>query len=393
MTRPQNVEDYQALARKVLPKGIYEYVARGCEDDVAVDENTAAFRRIKLLQRVMVDVSRRNSAIDLFGQRLSMPLVIAPTGSAALLCYEGELVLARAAAAVGVPFVISGGAAVSMERIAKEAGGNLWFQIYMWQDEALSHQVIDRARDAGMQALIITADSAAPPNREYNIRNGFSQPFRITPTNIVDVASHPRWVWNVLLRYLTTTGLPRYQNVPNEMRDPLTGRPARMVVSSTMDWGWLDRIRRIWPRTLIVKGLMTPEDALLAAQHGADAVVVSNHGGRNLDSSPATLDVLSDIVNAVGHRLTVLLDGGIRRGSDIVKARALGATAVLAGRPPLYGAAVDGEAGVKRVMALLARELDTTLALIGCSDIGRLDSSYLRLPGAQPLHVPAETTR
>ena len=393
MTRPQNVQDYQVLARKVLPKGIYEYVARGCEDDVAVDENTAAFRRIKLLQRVMVDVSRRNSAIDLFGQRLSMPLVIAPTGSAALLCYEGELVLARAAAAVGVPFVISGGAAVSMERIAKEAGGNLWFQIYMWQDEALSHQVIDRARDAGMQALIITADSAAPPNREYNIRNGFSQPFRITPTNIVDVASHPRWVWNVLLRYLTTTGLPRYQNVPNEMRDPLTGRPARMVVSSTMDWGWLDRIRRIWPRTLIVKGLMTPEDALLAAQHGADAVVVSNHGGRNLDSSPATLDVLPDIVNAVGHRLTVLLDGGIRRGSDIVKARALGATAVLAGRPPLYGAAVDGEAGVKRVMALLARELDTTLALIGCSDIGRLDSSYLRLPGAQPLHVPAETTR
>jgi isopentenyl diphosphate isomerase/L-lactate dehydrogenase-like FMN-dependent dehydrogenase len=393
MTRPQNVEDYQALARKVLPKGIYEYVARGCEDDVAVDENTAAFRRIKLLQRVMVDVSRRNSAIDLFGQRLSMPLVIAPTGSAALLCYEGELVLARAAAAVGVPFVISGGAAVSMERIAKEAGGNLWFQIYMWQDEALSHQVIDRARDAGMQALIITADSAAPPNREYNIRNGFSQPFRITPTNIVDVASHPRWVWNVLLRYLTTTGLPRYQNVPNEMRDPLTGRPARMVVSSTMDWGWLDRIRRIWPRTLIVKGLMTPEDALLAAEHGADAVVVSNHGGRNLDSSPATLDVLPDIVNAVGHRLTVLLDGGIRRGSDIVKARALGATAVLAGRPPLYGAAVDGEAGVKRVMALLARELDTTLALIGCSDIGRLDSSYLRLPGAQPLPVFAETTR
>ncbi len=393
MTRPQNVQDYQVLARKVLPKGIYEYVARGCEDDVAVDENTAAFRRIKLLQRVMVDVSRRNSAIDLFGQRLSMPLVIAPTGSAALLCYEGELVLARAAAAVGVPFVISGGAAVSMERIAKEAGGNLWFQIYMWQDEALSHQVIDRARDAGMQALIVTADSAAPPNREYNIRNGFSQPFRITPTNIVDVASHPRWVWNVLLRYLTTTGLPRYQNVPNEMRDPLTGRPARMVVSSTMDWGWLDRIRRIWPRTLIVKGLMTPEDALLAAEHGADAVVVSNHGGRNLDSSPATLDVLPDIVNAVGHRLTVLLDGGIRRGSDIVKARALGATAVLAGRPPLYGAAVDGEAGVKRVMALLARELDTTLALIGCSDIGRLDSSYLRLPGAQPLHVPAETTR
>ena len=393
MTRPQNVRDYQVLARKVLPKGIFEYVARGCEDDVAVDENTAAFRRIKLLQRVMVDVSRRNSAIDLFGQRLAMPLIIAPTGSAALLCYEGELVLARAAAAVGVPFVISGGAAVSMERIAKEAGGNLWFQIYMWQDEALSHQVIDRARDAGMQALIVTADSAAPPNREYNIRNGFSQPFRITPTNIVDVASHPRWVWNVLLRYLTSTGLPRYQNVPTEMRDPLTGRPARMVVSSTMDWGWLDRIRRIWPRTLIVKGLMTPEDALLAAQHGADAVVVSNHGGRNLDSSPATLDVLPDIVNAVGNRLTVLLDGGIRRGSDIVKARALGATAVLAGRPPLYGAAVDGEAGVKRVMALLARELDTTLALIGCSDIGRLDSSYLRLPGAQPLHVPAETTR
>ena len=381
MIDAQNIEELRLLAKEYLPKGIYEYVARGCEDDVALAENVAAFQRIKLLPRVMVDVSHRSKEIDLFGQRLKMPLVIAPTGSAALLWYEGELVLARAAARAGIPFTISGGAAISMERIAAEAGGQLWFQIYMWQDEALSHQVIARARDAGMQAMVVTADSALPPNREYNVRNGFAQPFRVTGRNFVDVASHPRWVLRVMLRYLLGSGMPRYQNVPAELRDPITGRPARMVVSSSMDWDWLRRVRKIWPRALIVKGLMSPEDAKLAADCGADGVVVSNHGGRNVDSTPGTMELLPAVADAVGQRVTVMVDGGVRRGSDIVKACALGAKAVLAGRPPLYGAAVAGEAGVDRALAILSAEIDTTLGLIGCKGIDALDRSFIYSPG------------
>jgi isopentenyl diphosphate isomerase/L-lactate dehydrogenase-like FMN-dependent dehydrogenase len=372
-----NIAGLRAAAKRRVPRGLFEYVDRGAEDEVALARNTDAFRDVQLLQRVLVNVSKRDLSIDLFGQTLAMPLAIAPTGSAALLCYEGELQLARAAAKAGIPFAISGGASITMERVFEAAGRLTWFQMYMWEDLDASLQTIARAHAAGIEVLLVTVDSAVPPNREYNQKNGFTQPFRITPHNTLDVMSRPGWVWRVLLRYLTTTGMPRYANVPLDLRDPITGLPARMVVNATMQWDVLKQIRKVWPGALLVKGLMAPADAKLALEHGADGVVVSNHGGRNLDPAPATLKVLPRVLEAVGGRIPVLLDGGIRRGSDIAKARALGAAAVLAGRAPLYGAAAAGEAGVTLALELLRKELDTTLGLIGCPSVRNLDRSFL----------------
>jgi (S)-mandelate dehydrogenase len=387
--KAHNIHDLRALARRRLPKGLFEYVDRGGEDEVALENNSAALRRVKLLPRVLADVSKRELSVELFGQTLAMPLAIAPTGSAALLWYEGEQALARAAGAAGVPFTLSGGSSVPMERVVELIGKRTWFQIYMWQDLSLSHKVIERAKNAGIEVLLVTVDSAVAPIREYNARNGFSQPFRITPQNTLDVLSHPRWFAGVALRYLATSGLPRYQNVPAALRDPITGLPARMVVTSSMVWKDLREVRRLWPGILVVKGLMTPEDAALAVNHGADAVVVSNHGGRNLDSAPATIEMLPRVVDAVGHRIAVLVDGGVRRGSDVVKALALGAKAVLAGRAPLYGAGAAGEAGVSQALGILRNEIDTTLGLIGCASIRALDRSYVQLPGEARPATPA----
>jgi len=372
-----NIADLRELARRRLPKGVFEYVDRGAENEVALDENIAALRRVKLLPRALVDVSKRDTSIELFGQKLAMPLAIAPTGSAALLWYEGEQALARAAGSAGIPFTVSGGSTVAMEHVFELIGKRAWFQIYMWQDLSLSHKVIERAKKAGIDVLIVTADSAVGPIREYNTKNTFTQPFRITPGNSIDVLSHPRWFAGVALRYLLGKGLPRYKNVPADLRDPITGLPARMVVSSSMVWKDLADIRRIWPGILVVKGLMSPQDAVLAADHGADAVVVSNHGGRNLDAAPATIEVLPEVVDAVGHRVTVLFDGGVRRGGDVVKALALGAKAVMAGRAPLYGAGAGGQAGVEQALSILKHEMDTTLGFIGCPSFATVDRSCI----------------
>jgi isopentenyl diphosphate isomerase/L-lactate dehydrogenase-like FMN-dependent dehydrogenase len=377
MTEILNIHDLRAVARRRVPKGLFEYVDRGTEDEVSLRANIDAFQRVKLMPRVTVDVSKRDTGIDLFGQRLAMPLAIAPTGSAALLWYQGELELARGAAKAGVPFAISGGASVAMEKVYEVAGKLTWFQIYMWDDMDLSLQTIRRARDAGIEVLLITADSAAPPNREYNQRNGFMQPFRINPRNTRDVLMRPGWMWRVLFRYLRSGGLPRYANVPMDLRDAITGLPKRMTVASALKWEHLREVRKVWPGALLVKGLMSPDDARLAAEYGADGVVLSNHGGRNVDAAPATLDVLPQVVDAVGNRLAVLMDGGIRRGSDIAKARALGAKAVLAGRAQLFGAAVNGAEGVFMALDILRRELDTTLALVGRPTVAELDRTAI----------------
>lgn len=377
MRDAMNIADLRELARRRLPRGVFEYVDRGAENEVALDENIRALSRVKLLPRALVDVSQRDTSVELFGQRIAMPLAIAPTGSAALLWYEGEEALARAAGTAGVPFTVSGGSTVAMETVFGHIGKRAWFQIYMWQDLSLSHKVIERARAAGIEVLIVTVDSAAFPIREYNHRNGFTQPFRVTPKNSIDVLSHPRWFAGVALRYMLGPGLPRYKNVPMDLRDPITGLPTRMVVSNSMVWKDIAAIRRIWPGALVVKGLMTPEDATLAVDHGADGVVVSNHGGRNLDAAPATIDVLPAIVDAVGHRATVIFDGGVRRGADVVKALAIGAKAVLAGRAPLYGAGAGGQAGVEKALAILKNEIDTTLAFIGRPSFATVDRNCI----------------
>ncbi|MDR5733946.1 alpha-hydroxy acid oxidase [Caballeronia sp. LZ025] len=376
-----NIEDLRVLARRRVPKGVFEFVDRGSEDEVALRNNRAAFERIKLVPRTLVDVSRRTTATELFGHRLAMPVAVAPTGVAGLMWYQGELELARAAAAAGIPFTLATGSMTAMETIASEAPGRLWFQLYMWPDRAMSHALVERARLAGFEALVVTVDGVVAGNREYNMRNGFTVPFTYTKKNIIDVLRHPRWMIGVLGRYMMKNGLPRYENYPTELKNRITAAPVGkgMMRNDSLTWDDLRELRRRWPHTLIVKGIMHPRDALLARTCGADAVVVSNHGGRNVDSTQAPIDVLPRIVDAVGNDITVMMDSGVRRGSDVVKALALGAKAVMVGRPTLYGTAVSGAAGAGRAIDIFREEIDRMLAHLGCSAVDELSREHVAL--------------
>lgn len=375
-----NIGDLRDMARARLPRGLFEFVDRGTEDDLAVRNNRAAFERIALKPRVLVDVSQRSQSVDLFGRRSSLPLAVAPAGAAGLLCYEGEVAVARAAAKAGVPFTLSTYSINSLEQVADRAGGRLWFQLYMWPDRTLSHQMVQRAKAAGYEALIVTVDTAVGPNREYNQRNGFALPFHVNRRNIVDLATHPRWLVTVMLRYLLASGMPQFENLPDSLRQSLAGLPAgrrALPKTDSLTWDDLRELRRIWQGPLMVKGILDPQDAVLALDCGADAVIVSNHGGRNLDSSIAPIRALAGIVERVNGRADVLLDSGIRRGSDIAKAIATGAKAVFVGRAPLWGVAVDGESGAALALSILGQELDRVMAFMGCATLGELDQSRL----------------
>ncbi|MFT5538624.1 MAG: (S)-mandelate dehydrogenase [Alphaproteobacteria bacterium] len=377
-----NIDDMREVARKRLPKGVFEYVDRGAEDELALANNRDGFKRLKLRTRFLVDLSDRDMGIDLLGGRAEMPMAISPTGIAGLCWYQGELQLAKAAKAAGIPFTLATGSITPMETIAKEAGGRLWFQLYMWKEQELSYQMIARARDAGFEALVVTIDGALGDNREYNRRNGFTVPFTLSARGLADMAIHPRWLMGVIFRYLVTTGMPRHENYPEKYAHRITtgkggARPAR---HTAMTWKDIDKLREFWPGKLIVKGILCKEDAVLAVEHGADAVVVSNHGGRKMDSAVATIDVLPEIVEAVGNRTTVILDSGIRRGSDMVKALALGADAVMAGRPTLYGIGTGGQAGAEQALSMLHSEFEKTMAFVGCRRVSEVTSDILASP-------------
>ncbi len=377
------IADLRELARRRLPKGVFEFMDRGNGDEVALVNNREAFERIKLAPHALVDTSHRSQEITLFGNRHKMPIAIAPTGSAGLNWFEGEIALARAAATAGIPFTLATGSMTAMEKVAEQAGGTLWFQIYMWPDRSLSHGLVERAKAAGYQALVVTVDTPVPPGREYNLRNGMTVPFRFTRRNVTDVLMHPRWLATVLARYLVTSGMPRYENYPTAMKARITAAPMgrSMMVTDSLTWDDLKDLRRIWPHRLIVKGILRAQDALLAADCGADGVIVSNHGGRAVDSTMAPVEVLPSVVEAAGKRLTVMVDSGFRRGSDVVKALALGAAAVLIGRATLYGTAIAGEAGAARAIEIYRDEIDRVLGLIGCPGVSALSRDYLIGPG------------
>ena len=374
-----NIDDLRTIAKRRIPKGVFEFVDRGSEDEIALRNNRDAFERIKLTPRTLVDVSKRSQEIELFGRAQTMPIAIAPTGIAGLMWYQGELELARAAAAAGIPFTLATGSMTAMEKIAEQAPGRLWFQLYMWPDRSMSHKLVERARQAGFEALVVTVDGVVAGNREYNLRNGFTIPFTYSRRNVADVMRHPRWMFGVLARYMLGGGMPRYENYPLELKNKITAAPMgrSMMRNDSLTWDDLRVLRKIWPHTLIVKGVMHPRDALLAAACGADAVVVSNHGGRNFDSTQAPIDALPHVVDAVGKRVTVLMDSGVRRGSDVVKALALGAKAVLIGRPTLYGTAAGGEAGATRAIEIFREEIGRTMAHLGCQGVGDIDRECL----------------
>jgi isopentenyl diphosphate isomerase/L-lactate dehydrogenase-like FMN-dependent dehydrogenase len=382
-----NIFDLRDIALKRAPKGLFEFVDRGTEDEVALNNNRSVFERIRLQPRTLVDVSARSQGVTLFGKQHKMPIIIAPTGTAGLMWYEGEIALARAAREAGIPFTLATGSMTAMEKVADQAGGpgsTLWFQLYMWPDKSLSHKLVERARAAGYEALVVTVDNAAPGNREFNLRNGFTIPFSFTRKNVTDVLMHPRWLVNVLARYLVTTGMPKYENYPTEMKQRITAAPMgrSSLRNDSLNWDDLRALRKLWPHKLLVKGLLHPQDAINAADCGADGVIVSNHGGRNLDGAVSPIEVLPEMLDAVGKRVTVLVDSGFRRGSDVVKALALGAQAVQVGRGTLYGVAAGGEAGARRAIAIYREEIDRVLALLGCPNVTELGRQFLHIaPG------------
>ena len=368
-----NIADLRERARRRLPLGIWEYAERGVEDECGMARNRAAFDAITFRPRVLRGVETIDTTAQVFGKPLPFPLAVAPTGAAGLMWHKGDLALARAAARAGVPFIISSASTMDLERIV-EAGGRQWFQLYLWEDRSLSHKVVDKAWHLGCEALFVTLDLPVPPNREYIQRNGFGTPFRLNARNAFDVLTHPRWLAGVMGRYALEGGIPTQANLPDRLRSKVTkgAPPGALFKQDDLDWDGVRELRDRWPGKFVLKGVLHPEDAERALAMGADGIVVSNHGGRAFDCSIPTMEALPAIVDAVGGKMTVFLDSGVRRGSDVVKAVASGADAVLAGRAPLYGLAAYGEPGVARALELLRAETARTMAMLGARSIAEV---------------------
>ncbi len=378
LERLLTVEDVRRAARRRLPRAVFDFVEGGAGDELTLRRNRAAFEALAFRPRILVDVAKREQSTTVLGERVETPVLIAPTGMTGLCWRRGEVEAARAAGRAGTIYTLSTHASCSIEEVAERAPGPLWFQLYVWQSRELTRSFVERAKAAGYRALLLTVDVPLISRRERDIRNGFTIPPRITLGNCLDTLRHVRWIANVLLGPRLT--LANLVGAPGAPRTDLItlGGIAHRQVDPSVSWGDLRWFRSLWSGPLLLKGVLGVEDARLAVEHGVDGIVVSNHGGRQLDGAPASVEVLPEIVDAVGGKVEVLLDGGIRRGSDVVKALALGARAVLIGRPHLYGLAVGGQAGVEHVLALLKAEVDRTLGLLGVPRVAHLDRAALR---------------
>ncbi len=375
LSRARNIADLRALARRRLPKAIFDFIDGGAEDECTLRRNREAFERIRLAPRVLVDVSEIGTETNLLGRPASLPLIIGPTGAVGFSWPCGDLALARVAAAAGVPFVLSTSASVSIETIADQVPGRHWFQCYIFRNRDFSINLVARALAADYEALVVTVDFPVGGNRERDHANDFSVPFRYTARNILDFLSHVGWA-----AALIANGTPKLSNLSGFAPTNHVASIASSVgrnYDPSFDWAGLKEIRDLWPRKLIVKGIIRPDDAERLLAIGADAIVVSNHGGRQLDGAPATLDALPQVVAAVHRRIPVWMDGGIRRGSDIVKALSLGAEAVLVGRSTLYGVAAAGEPGAARAMEILRTEFVRAMQLCGVKETRLLGSDTL----------------
>ena len=386
LDRCYNIADLRLVAEKRLPKGVFDYIDKGTEDMISLGGNRSAFADIKLLNKVITDISDIQLESQIFDKPASLPMAIAPTGTAGIAWYEGEFELAKAAAAAGVPFTLATGSNTPMEKLANEAGGRLWMQLYMWKEKNLSDDLVKRAARNGFEALLWTVDIGHGSNREHNLRNGFSTPYVLNTRSVIDMLRHPTWLSTVMGRYFMNGGMPKHVNYPEGYQMPITGNVAKLRdtgISPTarradmVSWDDVDRLRDIFPGKLLIKGVMRPDDAEKAIEHGVDGIVVSNHGGRNMDSAPPTIAVLPGIVKAVGGKMTIIVDSGVRRGSDIVKCLALGADAVLAGRATLYGTAAGGEAGATKAINILKDEMKRTMAYVGTQRTADINQDVL----------------
>lgn len=376
-SKAYSIEDLRRAARRRLPRAIFDFFDGGAEDELTLRDNEAAYKRVRLVPRVLTDVSAIDTSTSLLGQRAELPLAIAPTGAVGFGWRGGDLAIARAAVAAGIPYTLSSAATASIEQVARAAPGRLWFQAYILRNKPFLQGLIERARAADYEALVITVDLPVGGKRERDFRNDFSVPFRFTPRNLLDFALHPGWLSDII-RY----GMPVMENMVGLEAQATHATAIASSVGRGYDpsfnWDSLQQIRDNWPRKLIVKGIVGPDDAVRVATMGCDAVVVSNHGGRQLDGAVATFDALPDVVQAVRRRIPVLLDGGVRRGSDIFKALAMGADGVMLGRATLYGASAAGEPGASRALAILKDELIRTMQLCGARSTMGINSSFLR---------------
>lgn len=369
-----SLHDFEDAARRRLPRPIFGYIAGAAEDNASLRDNREVFGEYAFTTRVLRDVSQRSQAVELFGERYSSPFGIAPMGINALSTYRGDLVLARAAQRAGIVSVMSGTSLIPMEDVAR-ASPCTWFQAYLPGDQARIDALIDRVERAGFRTLVVTVDIPISANRENNIRTGFSTPLRPGLRLAWDGLVRPRWVAGTFLRTLLHHGMPHFENSFATRGAPIVSSSVLRDFSARdhLSWNHLEAIRRRWKGPLVVKGVLSVEDALQARNLGADGVVLSNHGGRQLDGAVSAMRVLEAVVTAVGSAFPVLIDGGFRRGSDVLKAIALGARMVLVGRPFNYAAAVAGEAGVQHAIGLLRDEVDRNLAMLGaraCTDLG-----------------------
>jgi (S)-mandelate dehydrogenase len=375
VSRANSIEDLRQRAKRWLPRAVFEFFDGGAEDEITLRENRAAFERVRLSPRVLVDVSRVDTATTILGAPAALPIAIAPTGAVGFGRHGADIAIARAAKAFGIPYALSTTATASIERIAAAAPGRLWFQAYILKQRDFTLRLIARAKEAGYEALVITVDLPVGGKRERDFRNDFSIPFRFTPRNVLDFASRPAWALPMLRH-----GVPQMENLAGFTPEASATAVASSVGRSydpSFDWDAFKAMRDTWPRKLIVKGIVRPDDAERAVAAGCDAIVVSNHGGRQLDGGIATLDALPGVVAAAGGRASVLIDGGVRRGVDVLKALALGAEAVLVGRATLYGACIGGEAGAARALAILQEEFVRSMQLCGARQVAEIGPELL----------------
>ena len=369
VSRAWSIEELRRRARARLPRAIFDFFDGGAEDEVTLRDNRAAFERTRLLPRVLVDVSKPDPSCEILGAPAKQPFFVAPTGAAGIAWPGVDVGIARAAAALGVPYTLSTNATAGIEEIAEKAPGRLWFQLYVLRERAFVEKLIARAEAAGYEALVPTVDLAVGGKRERDQRNGFSVPPRLTLRHLVSGALKPSWA----LRIALNGGLPDFVNVRGYGGSTERGLALASSVGRHtdpgFDWDDLARFRDRWKRKLIVKGVSRVDDAERMAQMGVDGVWVSNHGGRQLDGAVASLDAMQAIARAVGSKVAVIMDGGVRRGSDVLKARALGAQAVAVGRATLYGAAAGGEADARQALAILASELERAMQLSGVARV------------------------
>ena len=369
--------DFEPAARGRLPRSIFGFVAGGAEEGRSLRANREAFDGFAFRPQVLVDVSNRSQATSLFGSRCAMPVGVAPMGAAGLCRFEADLALARAACAAGVPCVLSAVSTVPLERVIREAPGT-WYQAYIPSDRERVGRLLDRLRVAGYEVLVITLDVPVAANRENNLRNGFSMPPRLNMQLALDGLTHPRWLAGTLARTLLRGGIPRFENIAAERGGWIIAedRQGFRAGRDALSWSDVAWIRGQWKGRLVLKGILSARDARRACEAGADGIIVSNHGGRQLDGAIAPLRALPEVAAAAGDAV-VMIDGGIRRGTDVLTALALGAKFAFVGRPMLFAAAIAGEAGVAHALGILRQEIDRDLALLGCTDIASVTRELL----------------